>query len=83
METAYTFHDLSKRQQEIIKLRCRNDLSIAATAAILDRSTHTVKNHCSEAIRKLGLNSFQGVCYLAGLADGRLNIVDAQRSEVV
>lgn len=73
---------LTKRQNEIVRLRCERGLTIEESAYELCLSRQTVKNHCTAILKRYGFGGFFQICTLYGRATA-LNPVIAMRPEAV
>lgn len=59
--------DLTPRERAVVIHRCGPmELSQQETARVMGITEHTVKNHGTAIIRKLGVISFHGVCRVYG-----------------
>lgn len=74
---------LTRRQAEIVVLRCRQGMTNAQVAAALGLSPQTVKNHVTAVLRKLGAVGVDQVCYRAGYAAGLREGVPGLRPDYV
>ena len=54
---------LTNRQREIVQLRCTEDLTWDEVALRLGVRPHTIKNHMTKILRKVGRSSSSGICF--------------------
>ncbi len=72
---------LTKRERQIVVLRCRDGLTQDEAGRIIGISVQTVKNHSTIILLKLGASSMSQACWMIGIDPGPIS--EAIRSEEV
>lgn len=70
-DSVQSIYELTGRQFQVLELRCGSrELTIAGVAQEMNITPHTVKNHGTDILRRLGVQSFNGACREYGRETG-------------